>query len=126
MSLGARERQALDRMADDLACSDPRLAALLATFSGLTSGEEMPACEEVRAGWRRYARGARRTGRSWVCGHGRGLGRRLGFKVAVLLLCLAIVAGLVAVAVTVNRAGDGSAGACTRSQAAPCAHDWLR
>jgi hypothetical protein len=48
MSLSARDEQALSGIADGLACSDPVLAAMLATFTRLTSGEEMPATEEVR------------------------------------------------------------------------------
>ena len=42
MSLSAQERQALDFMAEGLADSAPELASLLATFTRLTSGEQMP------------------------------------------------------------------------------------
>jgi Protein of unknown function (DUF3040) len=43
MSLSTREQLALDGIANKLAGSDPRLAALLVTFARLTSGEAMPA-----------------------------------------------------------------------------------
>jgi hypothetical protein len=49
MSLSARDRQALDSIEDQLAGSDPRMASLMATFTRLTSGEEMPAREDIRA-----------------------------------------------------------------------------
>ena len=43
MSLSARDQQALDGIEDGLAGSTPKLAAMLATFTRLTSGEEIPA-----------------------------------------------------------------------------------
>jgi hypothetical protein len=59
MSLSAREQQTLNSIGDGLAGSDPELATLLATFTEQASGEEMPACENIRPilRWRipRYA-----------------------------------------------------------------------
>jgi hypothetical protein len=49
MSLSPREQHALDSIRDRLAGSDPELAALLATFTRLASGEGMPARGPVRA-----------------------------------------------------------------------------
>ena len=48
MSLSAWEQQALDSIKDGLAGTDPKLAALLATFDRLASGEEMPAARRSR------------------------------------------------------------------------------
>ena len=48
-SLSARDRQALDSIDDQLAGSDPQLASLMATFTRLSSGEEMPHREDIRA-----------------------------------------------------------------------------
>ena len=42
MSLSERDQQALDGIEDGLAGSTPKLAAMLATFTRLTAGEEMP------------------------------------------------------------------------------------
>ena len=42
MSLSERDQQALDGIEDGLAGSTPKLAAMLATFTRLTVGEEMP------------------------------------------------------------------------------------
>ena len=50
MSLSAWEQQALDSIKNRLAGSDPELAAMLATFTQLTTGEEMPVAEEITAG----------------------------------------------------------------------------
>lgn len=41
MSLSAREEQILGSIEDGLACSDPKLAWMLATFTRLASGEEI-------------------------------------------------------------------------------------
>jgi len=61
MSLSAWEQQALDSIKDGLAGTDPKLAALLATFDRLASGEGMPAREKVQAGRRRSAHRPRRS-----------------------------------------------------------------
>ena len=45
MSLSSWERQALDAIKEGLARSDPRLAALLGTFTRLVSSEAMPSQE---------------------------------------------------------------------------------
>jgi hypothetical protein len=115
MSLSAWEQQALNSIMDGLADSDPRLAALLAAFTRLESGEEMPAGEEIPAGSPRAARRPRRNGR-----HARRVCRHLGFRRAVLLLWLLVTVGLVAVAVVLS--GGASTGTCTESWAAICSH----
>ncbi|MGH3185253.1 MAG: DUF3040 domain-containing protein [Streptosporangiaceae bacterium] len=106
MSLSTREQQALDLIEDGLAGSDPALAALLATFTRLTSGEVMPAREKIGATGR-DTRGARR------------LYQRLGLCRAALLLWLLIAIALIAFALAANRGGSG--GACTKSLATVCA-----
>ena len=58
MSLSPWEQHSLDSIKDGLAGSDPGLAALMATFTRLASGEEMPAVS--RSG---RARGGIVTGR---------------------------------------------------------------
>lgn len=56
MSLSAREQQALERIEAGLAGSDPKLAAMLDTFTRLTSEGDMPAGEQVRKIQRRRVR----------------------------------------------------------------------
>jgi hypothetical protein len=50
MSLSSHEQHALHSIENRLCVSDPELASLLATFSRLTAGEDMPAREKTRAG----------------------------------------------------------------------------
>jgi hypothetical protein len=47
VSLSARDQQALDGIEDDLADSAPELAAMLGTFTQLTSKDQMPVGEEM-------------------------------------------------------------------------------
>jgi hypothetical protein len=49
MSLSGREQHKLDLIRDRLTGSDPGLAALLATFTRLASGEDMPSQETILA-----------------------------------------------------------------------------
>lgn len=86
MSLSMRERHALDGIGVRIAGSDPQLARLLATFSRLTSGETMPAREEVRLPRPVIGR---------VMVHV-GLGR------AMALLWVLVTIGLIALAVALN------------------------
>ncbi|MGH3254539.1 MAG: DUF3040 domain-containing protein [Streptosporangiaceae bacterium] len=106
MSLSAHEQQALDGIASGLAHSDPRLASLLATFSKLTSGEEMPAREKVRVVRWNALRRARR------------MYERAGFKRVALVLWLVIGIALVAVALAVSHGGSGKA--CVRTLSTAC------
>ena len=48
-SITKRERRVLDAIDNDLADSAPELALLLATFTLATAGQDMPACETIRA-----------------------------------------------------------------------------
>jgi len=101
MSLSAWEQQALDSISEELTDSDPRLTALLATFTRLVSGEEMPAREKVPPGRRRRPR------RGKVRQHARRVYLRLGFRRAALLLWLLVTAMLITVGVTVSSASQG-------------------
>src|SRR5260370_18923633 len=55
MSLPARERRRLNGIQGALERSDPRLAALFATFSRLTREEDMPPVERLRVRADRFA-----------------------------------------------------------------------
>ena len=104
MGLSAHEQQALDSIEDRLCGSDPDLASMLATFTQLAAGEDMPAREKIRTGWRRAARRPHRNRRHPSRGTTRqhpgrrrqrppwpGAGMVLG-----LLIALALVAGVLA------------------------------
>lgn len=108
MSPDAWERRALDSIKDGLAGSDPRLAALLATFTRLASGEEMPAREELPARPLRAIRRSRRKRQSRR-GPVRGLSRRLGIERIALLVWLLITVLLITTGVTLSRSGGQSA-----------------
>lgn len=103
MSLSEWEWQALDSIQEDLAGSDPGLAALLVTFNRLASGEAMPVTETVRLGSRPHAR------RSCP---------RLSLQHTVLLLWLVVTLSSIAVAVVLSNAGGQSH--CTFSLATVC------
>ena len=95
MSLSPREQHALDAIKDALAGSE--LAALLATFTRLASGEAMPASEPVRARRRPHPRREKTRRRA------RGVYGRLGFHRVALLLWLLITVVLVTTAMTFDR-----------------------
>jgi hypothetical protein len=106
VSLSAREQQALDLIAEQIAGSDPGLASKMATFARLTAGEDMPLREKILAARRRDTRELLR------------LHRRPGFRRTALLLWLVMVVGLVAAAVAI---GSGSRAVCTKARPAACA-----
>jgi hypothetical protein len=121
MSLSAWEKQALGSIADRLARSDPRLASLLATFTRLTSGEQMPARKKIQVIRRRAAyRTHRNRSPQWgkVPRQACSAGRRLGQQRAALLLCFLIFAGLIAVAVVFSSTGGDQ---CAQPMLIPCA-----
>lgn len=64
MSLSAHDRQALEAIEGRLAASDPRLAAMLSTFSRLEDGEAVPAREQIREGRQHRLARHRRAGRA--------------------------------------------------------------
>jgi hypothetical protein len=120
MSLSAWEQQALNSIKDGLAGSDPELATLLATFTELASGEEMPARENIRGTphWAiRRPRPKRRRyrGRNLAAGVRRFL--RLRYA---LVLCLLVVAALISIAITHSRGGGHVS--CQEFWPTSCAH----
>jgi hypothetical protein len=98
MSPDAWEERALDSIGDRLAGSDPELAKLLATFTRLASGEEMPVREQLPARSQRAIRRSRRNRRR----------SHRGVERALLLLWLLITIGLITTAVTLSRNGSQS------------------
>ena len=121
MSLSAREEQILGSIEDGLACSDPKLAWMLATFTRLASGEKMPVREKIHAvrivanlrDWPHPRRdvGRRRARRRYQC---------LGLpQYGVLWLAVVAAVALVAVALVVSRGGSGQ-GSCTTSWSGLC------
>lgn len=99
MSLSAWEQQLLDSIKDGLTGSDPKLVALLGTFTRLVSDEEMPAHEKIRSTCRRASRRSlRRRRRSRL----RRIYRRLGFSTAMLLAWLLISVMLIALALLLS------------------------
>jgi hypothetical protein len=106
MSLSAWEQDALDSIKNGLAGSDPALAAQLAIFTRLASGEEMPVREKLQAVKRRVARRRRR------------MYQRLGVGRAMLLVWLVTTAALITAAVAGSRASVP--GTCTGSSATLC------
>jgi len=122
MSLSAWEQHALDSISDGLADSDPELATLLATFTRLESGEEMPARENILAGSWRVARRPHRSRRHPRRGTPRWPAPRahryLGLHRAAVVLWLLITAALIAVAVALS--SGGGQGACAPTWVAAC------
>lgn len=122
MSLSAREQQALDSIEDRLAHSDPKLAALLATFTRLTSSELMPVREKILAAWPQVTRCLRDTQRRWYlnarCWQARRTGHRPGWQRTMLLLWLLVSIALIMVALSVSR-GSGLPRFRARSTPAP-------
>jgi len=119
MSLSAREQQALNLIGEDLTGSDPELAALLASFTELASGEEMPVRENIQMNPPWVIRRPRRKRRH--C-HWEKAGRVQQFLRPryVVVLWLLITAVLIGVALTLSRA-DGHV-PCQEFSLASCAH----
>ena len=111
MSLSAWEQQVLDSIKDDLAGSDPRLVALLITFTRLASDEKMPVREKVHATSRRAPRSSRpkpgHPRRNEVGRHARREYQHLGL--AMMLLWLLITVALIAFAVESSRGSSQDA-----------------
>jgi len=113
MSLSTWEQQALDSIRDGLADSDPKLAARLAIFTRLASGEEMPVREKIHNASRRLARRRRARAR-----RSRRPYRRLGVTHVMLLVWLVATSALIAVALGSNRGGGH--GTCAGPWVATC------
>jgi hypothetical protein len=135
MSLSTREQQALDGIENGLAGSDPKLAWLLGAFTRLTSGEVMPAREEIRSqvGWTHrlgtHRLGTHRLGTHRLGTHGtHRLGQRAcrllaafaDLNHAMALLWMLLTVGMIALAVGLSGVG-GNGRACAGSWASACA-----
>jgi hypothetical protein len=117
MSLSAREEQALECIADRLTGSDPGLAAMLGTFTRLTSGEEMPAREAVaEAQGGSHGHHLRHRGKRRPAG---GPAARNHPSIPWLPTVVLLIVGAVIVAVA-GLTGGGSGGACARSLGLTC------
>jgi hypothetical protein len=125
MSLSVWEQQALDSIKDGLTGSDPRLAALLTTFTRLALAEEMPVQETIPAASRRTLRWPlrkpRHNCRADGCHRSRSMLGRAGMQWAVLLAWLVTTVVLITVALVMNH-GGGSPRACTGSWPTLCTH----
>jgi len=97
----------LDSIKDELTDSDPKLAGLMATFTRLVSGEEMPFRERIWSGSRRAARRPRRP--------------RTVTRGAMLLLWLLISVVLIAIALILSHGTSGSPSGCVQPWPAVCA-----
>ena len=95
MSLSTWERQVLESIKEGLAGS--ALAARLAIFTRLSSGEDMPAWEKLHPGSRQVVP---RSRPGTPAGRRR---RRLGLSQAALLVWLVTSVALIAVAFVLNR-----------------------
>jgi hypothetical protein len=113
MSLSAWEQQALDSIEGGLAGSDPGLVSLLATFTRLASGEEMPVREKIRVLGRHATRRPLRNRRPRR-GNVHRARPRLGWQQTIVLLWLAVTVAAVAVALVLSR-GSGNG---------PCPEAW--
>ncbi len=96
MSISTREQLALASIENRLSESDPHLTSLLATFTRLTSDEEMPVRERIRQP---------RLLRDRVIPPARRSCRQLGWQQSMLLLWLVVAVGLLAIALAVSRPG---------------------
>jgi hypothetical protein len=103
MSLSSHEQHALHSIENRLCVSDPELASLLATFTRLTAGEDMPAREKTPTGrlaprrsHRRRHRLRYRTRRLAVRPRRSLLWQAAGLVLG-LLVAVAVVAGAMAV-----------------------------
>jgi hypothetical protein len=110
MSLSTWERQVLESIKEGL--SGSALAARLAIFTRLSSGEEMPAWEKLNPGSREVVPRSRPgppAGRR---------PRRLGLSQAALLVWLVTSVALIAVAFVLNR--PDTHGSCTGTWTTLC------
>jgi len=122
MSLNQPETQALGSIADGLAGADPRLASMLAIFSRLAAGEEMPAREKTRARRRRPAarrprRAAPHPSQDTAFSQARRRYPRRGWPQAMLVLWAVVSAALLTVALALTASGHTT---CARPMGTVC------
>jgi hypothetical protein len=95
MGINGREWQTLGSIEDRLAGSDPMLASMLAIFTRLNSGEEMPAREKIKGRRERVLHSGGRLRSATV------------LRPAMLSLWLIVSAGLIATALVLSATGHG-------------------
>jgi hypothetical protein len=122
MSLSEQDQQALDFIEDGLAGSAPELVSLLATFTRVTTADEMPVREKIQVPWPGapgQPRGGGQPHREVTSRQARMRVTRLGWRRALVALCLAAVIALVGFAMTISH--HGGPGLCPVSWTAACA-----
>jgi hypothetical protein len=103
MSLSSHEQHALHSIEDRLCVSAPELASLLATFSRLTAGEDMPAQEKTPTSRVAPRRSRRRSALRYRTRRLAGRPRRLLlWQAAGLVLGLLVAVGVVAGAMAIT------------------------
>jgi hypothetical protein len=103
MSLSSHEQHALHSIEGRLCVSDPELASLLATFSRLTAGEDMPAREKTPTSRVAPRRLRRRSALRYRTRRLAGRPRRLLlWQAAGLVLGLLVAVGMVAGAMAIT------------------------
>jgi len=122
MSLSQPETQALGTIADGLAGSDPRLAAMLTIFSRLAVGEETPVRDKTRVRRGRPAahrprRARRHPRRGTARPQARRRYARLGWQPAMLVLGAVISAALLTAALVLIASGPTT---CARPMGTAC------
>lgn len=105
MSLSAREQRELDSIEYEIAGSAPRLASLLAMFTRLTAGEELPERGQIQGASRR--RDSRRP--PSLPGMSRPHGRAtVRLSLVAALLWLAVSIALAITVLIISRGGNGT------------------
>jgi|HubBroStandDraft_6_1064221.scaffolds.fasta_scaffold196205_1 hypothetical protein len=97
MSLPAAQQRILDGIADGLRRSEPRLAAMYATFTRMCGSEGPPSREQLARGWaRRRAAAVGMWLRGKLTDQGRRARRRIliASQVAISLVLVVVLAGL--------------------------------
>jgi len=122
MSLSQPQTQALGAIADGLAGSDPRLASMLAIFSRLAAGEDMPVRQKTRVRRGRPAahrprRARRHPRRGTAVPQARRPHPRLGRPQAMLVLGAVVFAALLTAALALTAGGPNT---CARPMATAC------
>ena len=123
MTLSAPERQALGRIADEIAASDPNLASLLGVFNRLTSGEAMPQLRRAGGSQQREARYSYRIqGRTWKRRRQRRRQRRTVGAWPLVAVSYLLSAALITVLIVLSHIGHAVSGrqACVPMWPATC------
>jgi hypothetical protein len=122
VSMSAHDRNELGAIEEELAASEPKLAAMLSTFSRLAAGEAMPGRERIEAGQpptviqSAFGLAPRRPGP--LRREASSSTRRHRLAGWVVVVWLAMSFALIAIAVALNQ--TGARASCTGSPVAGC------